>query len=88
MNFDGERCGICMDVVIDRGVLDCCQHWYAYAENLTLCITFYNLEAFYSVISSANDASSVPLLQQFAIKFSLIYFSFLIISFNFLDETL
>lgn len=27
-NIDGERCGICMDVVIDRGVLDCCQHWY------------------------------------------------------------
>ncbi|KAK3003390.1 hypothetical protein RJ639_019385 [Escallonia herrerae] len=26
--FDGERCGICMDIVIDRGVLDCCQHWY------------------------------------------------------------
>lgn len=26
--FEGERCGICMDVVIDRGVLDCCQHWY------------------------------------------------------------
>ncbi|WMV57363.1 hypothetical protein MTR67_050748 [Solanum verrucosum] len=25
--LDGERCGICMDVVIDRGVLDCCQHW-------------------------------------------------------------
>lgn len=27
-NFEGERCGICMDIVIDRGVLDCCQHWY------------------------------------------------------------
>ncbi|KAI7990066.1 hypothetical protein LOK49_LG13G00956 [Camellia lanceoleosa] len=26
--FEGERCGICMDIVIDRGVLDCCQHWY------------------------------------------------------------
>uniref|UniRef100_A0A1S3XD44 Uncharacterized protein n=1 Tax=Nicotiana tabacum TaxID=4097 RepID=A0A1S3XD44_TOBAC len=25
-SLDGERCGICMDVVIDRGVLDCCQH--------------------------------------------------------------
>ncbi|KAI7989793.1 hypothetical protein LOK49_LG13G00986 [Camellia lanceoleosa] len=22
--FEGERCGICMDIVIDRGVLDCC----------------------------------------------------------------
>ena len=27
-NFEGEGCGICMDVVIDSGVLDCCQHWY------------------------------------------------------------
>ncbi|KAI7987371.1 hypothetical protein LOK49_LG13G00963 [Camellia lanceoleosa] len=26
--FEGERCGICMDIVIDKGVLDCCQHWY------------------------------------------------------------
>ncbi|KOM45696.1 hypothetical protein LR48_Vigan06g100200 [Vigna angularis] len=26
--IEGERCGVCMDVVIDRGVLDCCQHWY------------------------------------------------------------
>lgn len=30
MNFDGERCGICMDIVIDRGVLDCCQHWFCF----------------------------------------------------------
>ncbi|GFP79301.1 uncharacterized protein at4g10930 [Phtheirospermum japonicum] len=30
LNIEGERCGICMDVVIDRGVLDCCQHWYVY----------------------------------------------------------
>ncbi|CAA0838233.1 Uncharacterized protein SHERM_04842 [Striga hermonthica] len=30
LNFDGERCGICMDVVIDRGVLDCCQHWFCF----------------------------------------------------------
>lgn len=22
-----ERCGICMEEVIDRGVLDCCDHW-------------------------------------------------------------
>ncbi|KAK7251441.1 hypothetical protein RIF29_34640 [Crotalaria pallida] len=29
--LDGERCGICMDVVIDRGVLDCCQHWFCFA---------------------------------------------------------
>ncbi|XP_015170448.1 uncharacterized protein At4g10930 isoform X2 [Solanum tuberosum] len=28
--LDGERCGICMDVVIDRGVLDCCQHWFCF----------------------------------------------------------
>lgn len=27
---EGERCGICMDVVIDRGVLDCCQHWFCF----------------------------------------------------------
>jgi hypothetical protein len=27
-DFEGGSCGICMDVVIDRGVLDCCQHWY------------------------------------------------------------
>ncbi|KAL4651363.1 hypothetical protein ACB092_01G154700 [Castanea dentata] len=32
-NFEGGRCGICMDVVIDRGVLDCCQHWFCF-----LCI--------------------------------------------------
>ncbi|KAI3453835.1 hypothetical protein Pfo_010498 [Paulownia fortunei] len=31
LNFEGERCGICMDVVIDRGVLDCCQHWFCFA---------------------------------------------------------
>ncbi|KAF5460535.1 hypothetical protein F2P56_020399 [Juglans regia] len=30
-NFEGEGCGICMDVVIDRGVLDCCQHWFCFA---------------------------------------------------------
>ncbi|XP_054823788.1 uncharacterized protein At4g10930 isoform X2 [Prosopis cineraria] len=29
--IDGERCGICMDIVIDRGVLDCCQHWFCFA---------------------------------------------------------
>ncbi|GAV88783.1 PHD domain-containing protein/zf-C3HC4_2 domain-containing protein [Cephalotus follicularis] len=28
--FEGERCGICMDVIIDRGVLDCCQHWFCF----------------------------------------------------------
>ncbi|KAL6986424.1 hypothetical protein U1Q18_019786 [Sarracenia purpurea var. burkii] len=28
--FEGERCGICMDLVIDRGVLDCCQHWFCF----------------------------------------------------------
>lgn len=26
--LEGEKCGICMDIIIDRGVLDCCQHWY------------------------------------------------------------
>ncbi|KAF4351075.1 hypothetical protein F8388_013180 [Cannabis sativa] len=29
-NFGGERCGICMDIIIDRGVLDCCQHWFCF----------------------------------------------------------
>ncbi|XP_059640042.1 uncharacterized protein At4g10930 isoform X2 [Cornus florida] len=28
--LEGERCGICMDVVIDRGLLDCCQHWFCF----------------------------------------------------------
>ncbi|CAH1451567.1 unnamed protein product [Lactuca virosa] len=28
---EGQRCGICMDVVVDRGVLDCCQHWYCFS---------------------------------------------------------
>ncbi|KAI7727075.1 hypothetical protein M8C21_027469, partial [Ambrosia artemisiifolia] len=27
---EGQRCGICMDVVVDRGVLDCCQHWFCF----------------------------------------------------------
>ncbi|EPS66655.1 hypothetical protein M569_08120, partial [Genlisea aurea] len=30
LKFDGERCGICMDIVFDRGVLDCCQHWFCF----------------------------------------------------------
>ncbi|OVA00961.1 zinc finger protein [Macleaya cordata] len=30
-SFENERCGICMDVVIDRGLLDCCQHWFCFA---------------------------------------------------------
>lgn len=30
VDVEGERCGICMDIVIDRGVLDCCEHWYLY----------------------------------------------------------
>lgn len=29
-NLEGERCGICMDIVVDRGVLDCCQHWFCF----------------------------------------------------------
>ncbi|WCJ26532.1 RING/U-box protein [Euphorbia peplus] len=29
-NLEGERCGICMDIIIDRGVLDCCQHWFCF----------------------------------------------------------
>ncbi|KAL9230946.1 hypothetical protein vseg_006229 [Gypsophila vaccaria] len=27
---EGERCGICMDIVVDRGVLDCCHHWFCF----------------------------------------------------------
>ncbi|KAM0978991.1 hypothetical protein ACFX13_015180 [Malus domestica] len=30
-NFEGETCGICMNAIIDRGVLDCCQHWFCFA---------------------------------------------------------
>lgn len=30
-DFEGGRCGICMDIIIDRGVLDCCQHWFCFA---------------------------------------------------------
>ncbi|XP_010918320.1 uncharacterized protein At4g10930 [Elaeis guineensis] len=28
--FENERCGICTYVVIDRGVLDCCHHWFCF----------------------------------------------------------
>ncbi|CAL1373612.1 unnamed protein product [Linum trigynum] len=28
--LEGEKCGICMDFVIDRGVVDCCQHWFCF----------------------------------------------------------
>uniref|UniRef100_A0A453FHS7 RING-type domain-containing protein n=1 Tax=Aegilops tauschii subsp. strangulata TaxID=200361 RepID=A0A453FHS7_AEGTS len=27
---ENEICGICRDIVIDRGVLDGCQHWFCY----------------------------------------------------------
>lgn len=30
LDVEGETCGICMDMVIDRGVLDCCQHWFCF----------------------------------------------------------
>ncbi|XWS38215.1 hypothetical protein CRYUN_Cryun19dG0111500 [Craigia yunnanensis] len=30
-NFEGGGCGICIDFIIDRGVLDCCQHWFCFA---------------------------------------------------------
>ncbi|XP_038725826.1 uncharacterized protein LOC120016922 isoform X2 [Tripterygium wilfordii] len=26
-DFEGGRYGLCMDIIIDRGVLDCCQNW-------------------------------------------------------------
>ncbi|XP_078431339.1 RING/U-box protein [Wolffia australiana] len=28
---DNEPCGICLDVVIDRGMLDSCDHWFCFA---------------------------------------------------------
>lgn len=28
--FENGRCGICMYAVIDRGVLDCCHHWFCF----------------------------------------------------------
>ncbi|XP_077251311.1 RING/U-box protein [Tasmannia lanceolata] len=28
--FENDRCGICMDLIIDRGVLDCCDHWFCF----------------------------------------------------------
>ncbi|RXH81053.1 hypothetical protein DVH24_004967 [Malus domestica] len=30
-NFEGEKCRICMNAIIDRGVLDCCQHWFCFS---------------------------------------------------------
>ncbi|XP_058095916.1 uncharacterized protein At4g10930 isoform X2 [Magnolia sinica] len=29
--FENEKCGICMDFIVDRGVLDCCDHWFCFA---------------------------------------------------------
>lgn len=34
VDVEAERCGICMDTVVDRGVLDCCQHWYSFSSFL------------------------------------------------------
>ncbi|CAN6444747.1 unnamed protein product [Victoria cruziana] len=28
--IENGKCGICMDDVIDRGVLDCCNHWFCF----------------------------------------------------------
>ncbi|KAL0853554.1 hypothetical protein Bca101_058706 [Brassica carinata] len=28
--FEGERCGICMDMIVDRSLLDCCQNWFCF----------------------------------------------------------
>lgn len=47
-NFESETCGICMDAVIDRGVLDCCQHWYA-LKCLSLCVYVGERERFEQV---------------------------------------
>ncbi|OWM85208.1 uncharacterized protein At4g10930 [Punica granatum] len=30
-DLEAETCGLCMEVVIDRGLLDCCQHWFCFA---------------------------------------------------------
>ncbi|KAF6140808.1 hypothetical protein GIB67_042221, partial [Kingdonia uniflora] len=30
-DLENEKCGICMDVIIDRGLLDCCQHWFCFS---------------------------------------------------------
>ncbi|RZC56517.1 hypothetical protein C5167_015367 [Papaver somniferum] len=30
-SFENEKCGICMDVVIDRGAIDSCQHWFCFS---------------------------------------------------------
>ncbi|KAM7259997.1 hypothetical protein ACFE04_015738 [Oxalis oulophora] len=27
---EGERCGICMDIIIDMGLLDCCKHMFCF----------------------------------------------------------
>ncbi|XP_072966324.1 uncharacterized protein At4g10930 isoform X1 [Typha angustifolia] len=29
-DFDNGSCGICSAIVIDRGLLDCCQHWFCF----------------------------------------------------------
>ncbi|KAK4747934.1 hypothetical protein SAY87_014520 [Trapa incisa] len=29
--LEAEICGLCMELVIDRGLLDCCQHWFCFA---------------------------------------------------------
>ncbi|WOK91469.1 hypothetical protein Cni_G00160 [Canna indica] len=31
ITFENERCGICTDIIIDRGVLDCCDDWFCFA---------------------------------------------------------
>ncbi|XP_066379816.1 uncharacterized protein At4g10930 [Miscanthus floridulus] len=30
ISSENESCGICRDIIIDRGVLDCCSHWFCY----------------------------------------------------------
>lgn len=38
--LQNERCGICMDIIIDRGVLDCCNHWYVCVRLCTCAYIF------------------------------------------------
>ncbi|KAL2902896.1 hypothetical protein RDABS01_027978, partial [Bienertia sinuspersici] len=56
---EGERCGICMDVVLDRGVLDCCQHWYGSFNGFVATFHPFGLTKVYDAIGgSKNDDES------------------------------
>ncbi|KAL3499212.1 hypothetical protein ACH5RR_038305 [Cinchona calisaya] len=72
-DFEGERCGLCMDIVIDRGVLDCCQHWFCFtcidnwATITNLCPLCQNefqlitcVPVYDTIGSNKNDEDSYP----------------------------